>query len=153
MSSLAYNLTRKIEWMGRRIRKIDDAAEIKNWASAMREINCLLKEVEIKEYKDNWRPWIMREKRGTNVGRNNQMAGSKPNVWNQKAETVPQVGLEESKKKKRRKLPPRVEVDGDDVHMLDPKAAVMKMLNEKRKKDDGKEQLEKNLPEGELSFS
>jgi len=39
MSSIAYNLSRKMEWMGRRLRHIDDAAEILNWVSAVKEIN------------------------------------------------------------------------------------------------------------------
>ena len=57
MSSVAYNLSRKLEWMARRIRRIDDAGEIKNWVEAMAAINCLLKEVDIKVYSDDWRPW------------------------------------------------------------------------------------------------
>ena len=57
MSSVAYNLSRKLEWMARRIRRIDDAGEIKLWVEAMAAINCLLKVVEFKDYNDDWKPW------------------------------------------------------------------------------------------------
>ena len=45
-----------------------------------------------------------------------------------------------------RSRPPRVEVEGDDVDMRGPKAAVMKMLR------DTKDQQEKNKLQGELSL-
>ena len=57
MSSIAYNITRKMEWMGRRLRYIDEAGEIKEWVVAMSALNALLREVEIKRCSDNWRPW------------------------------------------------------------------------------------------------
>ena len=57
MSSAAYNLSRKFEWMARRLRKIDDVAEIKDWIATMSAINRLLKEFEFKEYRDTWKPW------------------------------------------------------------------------------------------------
>ena len=57
MSSVAYNLSRKLEWMSRRIRRIDVAGEIKDWVEAMSAINSLLNEVDVKEYNDDWRPW------------------------------------------------------------------------------------------------
>ena len=41
--------------------------------------------------------------------------------------------------------PPSIEADGDEVEMVDPKAAVMKMLR------DTKDQQEKNKLQGELS--
>ena len=111
--------------MGRRLRRIDDAADIKNWASAMRELNWLLKEVEIKEYKDNWRPWSTGNRRGDiqskNVGTKEQLTSSKPYLFSRTSETVPQVGLEESSGTdlmnnvdRKRSRPPRVEVEGDD---------------------------------------
>ena len=110
MTSIAYNLTRKIEWMGRKLRWIDDAADIENWASAMRELNLLLKEVEIKEYKDNWKPWSTGDRRGDILG----MKDSR------KRENVPQEGLDDSSCSeltinvdKRWSRPPRVEVEGD----------------------------------------
>ena len=63
MSSVAWNLSRKLEWMGRRLRKIDDVGGIRDKISAMAAINALLKEVAVKTYKDEWRPW--REKKNT----------------------------------------------------------------------------------------
>ena len=57
MSSVAYNLKRKMEWMGRRIRHIDDAGEIKDWVEAMAAINRAVKELDDKVYSDDWRPW------------------------------------------------------------------------------------------------
>ena len=112
-----------MEWMGRRLRKIDDVADIKDWVSAMREINGLLQEVEIKDWKDNWRPWCKGEYRGKSVGMIVHMKSTRPNL-----------------KSERWSLPPRAEVEGDDVQMLDPKATVMKMLR------NAKDQQEKNTP-------
>ena len=159
MSSICYNLKRKMEWMGRRLRKIDKAEEIKQWVSAMREINGLLKEVEIKEYKDTWKPWRKRVQRGKYEGTIDRRASTRPNLKSGKMETVPQVGLEESSGSELmnnealkmptvevRSRPPRVEVEGDDIEMLDPKAAVMKMLR------DAKYQQEKKKPQGELTL-
>ena len=144
MSSLAWNIKRKMEWMGRKLRKIDDAAELKNWASALRELNSVLKELDIKEYKDNWRPWRKRNIQGKNVGTTDQLASNEPYLLSRKRVTVPQVGLEKSSGSdlmnigdRKWSRQPRVEVEGDDADWLDPKAAVMKMLK------DAKEQQEK----------
>ena len=57
MSSFVYNITRKLEWMGRRIRYIDEAGDITEWVAAMSALNSLLNEVDIKGSSDNWRPW------------------------------------------------------------------------------------------------
>ena len=59
MSSIAYNLSRKLEWMVRRLRRSDDAGDIKDWIDAMTSINRLLKETgnHYKVYRDDWRPW------------------------------------------------------------------------------------------------
>ena len=57
MSSVAFNLTRKLEWMGRRLRYVDDAGEIRDWIAAMKAINCLIQEVHIKKCSNNWQPW------------------------------------------------------------------------------------------------
>ena len=43
--------------MARRIRRIDDVGDIKDWVDAMAAINSLLNEVDVKEYRDDWRPW------------------------------------------------------------------------------------------------
>ena len=61
MSSVAYNLKRKLEWMKRRIRYIDYAGELKDWVDAMMVINSLLMEVNIKEFTCKWKPWSNRE--------------------------------------------------------------------------------------------
>ena len=63
MSSAAYNLSRKFEWMARRLRKIDDVVEIKEWIAAMSAINTLLKEFEFKEYRNTWQPWRKKGKK------------------------------------------------------------------------------------------
>ena len=55
--SVAYNLLRKLEWMSRRLRRIDDIGEIKKWVSTMIAINSLLKGVDTQTYKNEWRPW------------------------------------------------------------------------------------------------
>ena len=144
-----------MEWMGRKLRKIDKAEEIKQWVLAMREINGLLKEVEINEYKDTWKPWSKRVQQGKDEGTIDQRPSMRPSLKSGKMKTVPQVGLEESSGSELRNndalkmptvevrsRPPRVEVEGDDIEMLDPKAAVMKMLR------DAKDQQEINMPQG-----
>ena len=113
MSSIAYNLTRKMGWMSRHLRKIDEVAEIRDWVSAMREINGLLKEVVIKDCKDNWRPWCKGEQRGKSESMIDHKQSTRPNMMSDQGSR-----------------PPRVEVQGDDIEMIDPKAAVMKMLRE-----------------------
>ena len=54
LSSVAWNLSRKLEWMARRLRKIDDVGQIKDWIAAIAAINSLLKEVDVKTYSDVW---------------------------------------------------------------------------------------------------
>ena len=65
ISSIAYNITRKMEWMGRRLRYIDEAEDIKEWVAAMSALNALLKEVDSKGCLDNWKPW---KKKGSGEG-------------------------------------------------------------------------------------
>ena len=69
-----------MEWMGRHLRKIDDVADIKDWVSAMREINGLLMEVEIKDCKDNWSPWCKGEQRGKSEGTIDHMQSMRHNL-------------------------------------------------------------------------
>ena len=137
MSSVKYNITRKMEWMGRGLRHIDAAGEIKEWVGAMAALNNLLKELDIKSCTDNWRPW----KRSKEVGNNEfrkPMAGSVP----EKIEKRSSMGRMTDKIKMRyisgfaKGRPPRVHVKGDDVDMFDPKAAVLKMLNQPQKEDE-----------------
>ena len=84
MSSVAYNLSRKLEWMARRLRHIDDAREIKVWVAAMGEINRFLKEFESKLYEDQWRPWGKEERK---ICRKKQMQNDDQCLGN-KAEQV-----------------------------------------------------------------
>ena len=132
MSSIAYNLTRKLEWMGRRLRHIDDAGEIKNWVSAMNDINCLLKEVDIKECSDGWRPYRKRDY-GLKKDIGDSVLDTAANTWSlkriKKMESIPTLGLKdrllkEIKKKEEWKLPtqkvipPRVQVNFEEIHQL-----------------------------------
>ena len=57
--SVPYNLARKLEWMSRRLRWIDDAIEIREWLDAMSAINKLITEVprEPENFTDGWRPY------------------------------------------------------------------------------------------------
>ena len=150
MSSVAYNLWRKLEFMSRRLRHIDDVGKILEWTQAMTAINTLLKEVDIKEYRDDWRPW--RERKETGKVRKMDID-----------EVEPAKGV----KKKRELLPPlrspttRTKKIGikDDGEMtvgdndkgkkkikLDHKAAVLEMLRE------SKDQQEPNKLRGKMSF-
>ena len=57
MSSDKYNIKRKMEWKGRRLRYIHGAGEIKEWAAVKSALNVVLKEVDTKGSSDNWWPW------------------------------------------------------------------------------------------------
>ena len=59
MSSVAYNLQRKLEWMSRQLKKIDGAEAIQNWVRAMTAINDLVKECakSTEVFRDDWRSW------------------------------------------------------------------------------------------------
>ena len=84
-------------------------------------------------------------------GRRDQAESKEPYLLRRKRVTVPQVGLEESSGsdlmnngKRKWSRPPRVEVEGDDVDMCDPKAAVMKMLNDAKALQEKTQQEKKN---------
>ena len=136
MSSLKYNITRKMEYMGRRLRHIDAAGEIKEWVGAMTALNSLLKDLNIKSCTDNWRPWKSTKEVGNDELRK-PMTGRVP----EKIERRSNTGRVTEKIKMRditglaKGRPPRVQVKGDDVGMFDPKAAVMKMLKQPQKED------------------
>ena len=132
MSSIKYNIKRKIEWMGRRLRYIDGPEEIKEWAAAIRALNVVFKEVDIKGSSDNWKPW----KRSKVEAREDSMTmGSQS--WEGTVASKKGMGTEMIEKRKKPFLaklrPPRVQVDGDDEEMLHRKAAVMEMLNTPQK--------------------
>ena len=148
MSSVAYNLWRKLEFMSRRLRHIDDVGEIMHWIAAMAAINTLLKDIDIKEYKDDWRPWGQRKKTDT-IQKSEQSRGVKQklgrlmpplrrptkgtmNIGIKDEVTWPSGGNERGKKKKK----------------LDPKAAVLEML---RKSTDKKEPNERKKSEKKRS--
>ena len=140
MSSLAFNITRKLEWMGRRLRWKDDAGEIKEWVSAMTALNCLLKEVEIEPCRDSWQPWsendhIRGDKKGVRVARIRSQASSNPTdkaghvgskrEWRSIGNLTEAIKIEPRNKPTPLKvkptppkvLPPRVQVEGDETGM------------------------------------
>ena len=59
MTSVAYNLSKKLEWMGRRLRWIDEAKDLKSWIETMQSVNELMQLVgqNKDEYKDGWRKY------------------------------------------------------------------------------------------------
>ena len=102
MSSVAYNLSRKLEWMARRVRRIDDAWEIKNWVEAMTAINCLLKEVDTRVYTDDWKPWGVKRDKEKNISSNGLEEGCLKKDGNSR-NTIPMEmeGEDEHAKKKK----------------------------------------------------
>ena len=137
--------------MSRKLRHIDDVGKIMEWTAAMTAINRLLKDINIKEYRDDWRPWRERNK----MGKVRKMDID---------EEVPTKGM---KKIQEQVLPPlmsptmRTKKIGikDDGGMIagendrgktkpkfDPKAAVLEMLSE------SKDQQEPNKFKGWLSL-
>ena len=61
--SVALNLSKKLEWMSRRLRWIDEVAAIREWVAVMTAINKLMKEAakDTETYKDCWRPYQAEE--------------------------------------------------------------------------------------------
>ena len=115
-----------MEWMGRRLRWIDGTEEIKKWAAAMSALNVVLKDLDIKGYSDNWRPW----KRPIKVGKtDSRKMGSQS--W--KGTVASKKGTTETLERRihpnlSEVRPPSVQVEWDDEDMRDSKAAVMEML-------------------------
>ena len=155
-------LSRKLNWMGRKLRFMNDATTIKEWTEAM---DCVFKSLDtFSRNKDVSTPtqiWIkkMEIHRGQNINVLSLHVDSKIKekvVKKAKRITVKkkrklsireinsskpeQAGSMEVDGDVSRSRPPRVEVEGDDVDMCDPKAAVMKMLRE------AKEWPEKSRP-------
>ena len=128
MSSLAYNLTNKLEWMGRRLRHIDDVEGIKCWISAMKDINCLLKEIDIKECKDTWKPWSKTERGVKTKLPTAEALPSKKCCRPPRVEVDGDIIDRFEPKALSKVRPPRVQVEGGDVDMFDHKAAVKEML-------------------------
>ena len=150
MSSVAYNLWRKLEFMSRRLRHIDDVGKILEWTQAMTAINRLLKEIDIKEYRDDWRPW--RERKKTGMGRKMDIDEVEPAKGvKKKQEQLPPLRSPTTRTKKRGIKDDGGMTVGDNEKgkiktKLDPKAAVLEMLRE------SKVQQEPNKLRGKLSL-
>ena len=108
--------------MGRRLRRINGSEEIKEWAAAMSALNVVLKELDIKVYSDNWRPWT----RPVKGGKDDLRKMSSPSYNVTEHPTTGIVGGGELRAKPDR--PPRVDID--DIDMSHRKAAVMEMLKQ-----------------------
>ena len=126
--------------MSRRLRHIDDVGKILEWTEAMTAINRLLKEIDIKEYSDDWRPWQQRKRGGKvrkmDIDEEESAMGVKkkqeqmlpplrpPTKWTKKTgikdEGQTSVGEYDRVKKKIK---------------LDPKAKVLEMLRDEQEKE------------------
>ena len=130
MSSIKWNITKKMEWMGRRLRRINGSEEIKEWAAAMSALNVVLQELDIKVYSDNWRPW----KRPVKGGMDDLRKMSSPSYMETEHPTTGIVGGGELLVKP--VIPPMVDIE--DIDMSHRKAAVMEMLKHPQKENYGK---------------
>ena len=104
--------------MSRRLRHIDDAGEIKRWVEAMAAINGLLKEVDIKNYTDNWKPWRVKETK------------EKEHRVSAAMETEREEGLEKKEKilqMLKPKMDLNMDIDGDEPALGDKKRLVQLM--------------------------
>ena len=144
MSSVAYNLWRKLEYMSRRLRHIDDVGKIEQWIAAMTAINTLLKDIEIKDYKDEWRPWGHRKKKDMALEQDNDNSERARGVKKKQGRLMPplrkptkstmKIGIKEEVRK------PSGENDrGRKKQKLDPKAAVLEMLRKSTDQEEPKE--------------
>ena len=140
MSSVAFNLSRKLEWMARRIRHIDNGVKLIEWIAAMTAINKLLNEIDTtKVYRDEWTPWPHGKKSEKVL--NMDVDEVEPAKGEKKTQEILMpplrllrgkrgikecdgIKLKSGKKLKEKKK----EVDVDEPHRLDPKAAVLEML-------------------------
>ena len=155
--------------MSRKLRHIDDVGKIMEWTAAMTAINRLLNDINIKEYRDDWRPWRERNKMGKvrkmdideeeptkgmkkiqeqvlpplmsptmrtkkiGIKDDGGMIAGENDTWSlkriKKTESIPTLGLKdrllkEIKKKEEWKLPtqkvipPRVQVNFEEIHQL-----------------------------------
>ena len=120
--------------MGRRLRYIDGAEEIKEWAVAMTALNAVLKELDMKGYSDNWRPWkrpIRPGKEDLRKMRSQSWEGTLAYKQGKETEIIERRNNPDLSEAR----PPRVYVEGDDEEMCDPKTAVMEMLNRPQKEN------------------
>ena len=135
--------------MSRRLRHIDDVGKIMEWTQAMTAINRLLKEIDIKEYRDEWRPWRERKKMG--MVRKMDIDDEEPAKGvKKKQELLPPLRSPTTRTKKIGIKDDGGMTVGDNDKgkkkiKLDPKAAVLEMLRE------SKDQQEPNKLRGKLS--
>ena len=136
--------------MSRRLRHIDDVGKILEWIQAMTAINKLLKEIDIKEYRDEWRPWRERKKMG--MVRKMDIDDEEPAKGvKKKQELLPPLRSPTTRTKKIGIKDDGGMTVGDNDKgkkkiKLDPKAAVLEMLRE------SKDQQEPNKLRGKMSF-
>ena len=156
MSSVAFNLSRKLEWMARRIRHIDNGVKLIEWIAAMTAINKLLNEIDTtKVYRDEWTPWPHGKKsekvlkmdvdevepaKGEMTTQEVLMPSLRPLRGKSGIKERDGIKLKGGKKLKEEKK----EVDGDEPHRTDPKAAVMEML--KKAEPEGRRALRMSVP-------
>ena len=141
-------LTRKLNWMARKLRFMNDASAIKEWTQAM---DCIFNSLEnYSKNKDLSTPMQMGLKkmeiqRGKNINVLSWHDGMKATVLtedlkktgSQRRDGKPayRKGMETEKIEKRNNpipygdCPPKVQVEWEDEDMCDPKSAVMEMLN------------------------
>ena len=150
--------------MARRLRHIDDVDKIKDWIEAMTAINRLLKDTDIKEYRDDWMPWRHRKKRGMVLKMDINEEEPAKVVKKPKEQLLPPLRvpnktipttsheLRRSCRSTRGKTGIKDDggkITGDDDRVkkklrLDPKAEVLEMLNESL------DQQEPNTLQGKL---
>ena len=152
MSSVAYNLWRKLEFMSRRLRHIDDVGKIKQWIAAMTAINTLLKDIDIKDYTDDWRPWGHRKKTDKALEKDIDKSDQAKGVKKKQGRMMPPLRMPTKSTTKigikdEGRMPSGENDRGKKKQKLDPKAAVLEML---RKSTD---QKEPNKQKGKLSFT
>ena len=175
MSSIAYNLSKKLEWMARRLRHIDDVEKMKEWIELMSAITRLLKDTdkEGKEYRDEWRPWQQRNIRRWGLKKNidedepekgvKKITGKLLPPLRSPAEKKPTASHELNRKcRSTSKGKTGIKDDGGKnpgdndrrkkIIKLDPKAAVMEMLESKDQQERNKMQVDESSPRQKMNI-
>ena len=65
-----------------------DAEELIKWAAALRELNSVLKQLDNKDYTDNWKPW-RRDIQGKKGGKIEQGLSNEPFLHSREKMIVP----------------------------------------------------------------
>ena len=123
--------------MSRRLRHIDDVEKIKEWVEAMNDINRLLKEIDITEYRDDWRPWRQRNKRGKVLKMNIDEEEPAKGVKKKQEQLLPPLRSPTKWTRKTGIKDDGGKIAGDNdrgkkIVKLDPKSAVLDMLEESK---------------------